>query len=145
MRNLLAAAFLFAPLHALAGTTITVSVGDVSETWTLSDTDQQKFEAWVQTAYTCVTAAPATTVSPPAQRQSPLPMPSPTPRQSPPAPAPQATGCTPLTLAESEALWAKATLQGTADNVTRFQNTVAATIAVNATAPIGFNVGPAKK
>jgi hypothetical protein len=103
----------FSSQGVLAGTTITVSVGSTSETWTLSDTDQQKFEAWVQTAYKCASVPPATT-------------------------------CTAFTLAESEAAWAKATLQGTADNVTRFQNQVAATAAVNATTPIGFSVGATK-
>jgi hypothetical protein len=60
------------------------------------------------------------------------------------APVPPATTCTTV-LADAEAAWAKATLQGTADNVTRFQNTVAATAAVSATTPIGFNVGGTKK
>ena len=49
-RFLLAILFLALPSLALAGTTITVSVGTTSEAWTLSDTDQQKFEAWVQTS-----------------------------------------------------------------------------------------------
>ena len=104
MKALLALLLITTP--AFAGTTITVSVGDVSEVWTLSDTDQQKFEAWVQNTYKCT--------GPP--------------------------DCVPLTLAESEALWAKATLQGTADNVTRFQNILASTVAVEAIAPIGFEV-----
>jgi hypothetical protein len=114
MRNLLIAALFLVPFPAFAGTAITVSVGATTETWTLSDTDQQKFEAWVQTAYKCKDAGPS-------------------------------TPCTPYTLAESEALWARAILQGTADNVTQFQNTVAATAAINATTPIGFNVGATKK
>lgn len=109
MKRLIAVLFLI-PLPALAATSITVSVGGVQEVWNLSDTDQQKFEAWVQNTYKC-------------------------------APIPPAGDCTAFTLAESETLWAKAMLQGTADNVTRFQNTVAATAAVNATTPIGFNVG----
>lgn len=114
MRCLLIAALALLPLPAFAGTTITVSVGAITETWTLADVDQQKFEAWVKVAYPCTPVAPA-------------------------------TSCTALTLAESEALWAKATLQGTANNVDRFQDTVAATAAVNATTPIGFNVDSAKK
>jgi hypothetical protein len=101
------AALLLAPLPALAED-ITVSVGGVSEVWTLATTDQQKFEAWVKTAYACKPVAPA-------------------------------TECTTV-LADAESAWARATLQGTADNVTRFQNTVAATAAVQATTPIGFNV-----
>ena len=95
------------------GTTITVSVGATSETWTLSDTDQQKFEAWVQVAYKC-------------------------------APVPPATTCTTV-LTDVQGVWAKATLQGTANNVDRFQDTVAATAAVNAITPIGFSVGATKK
>jgi hypothetical protein len=113
MNRLLLAAFLLAPLPAFAGTTITVSVGATSETWTLSDTDQQKFEAWVQSAYRC-------------------------------APVPPATTCTTV-LADAESAWAKATLQGTADNVTNFQNNLAAAVAVKATTPVGFNVGATKK
>jgi hypothetical protein len=113
MKNLLVAALFLVPLPALAGTTITVSVGTTSETWTLSDTDQQKFEAWLQTAYKCTPVPPATT-------------------------------CTTV-LVEAEAAWAKAMLQGTANNVTSFQNTVAATAAINATTPVGFDVGATKK
>lgn len=109
----LLAALLLAPLPALAGTTITVSVGTISETWTLNDADQAKFEAWVQSAYKCTPVAPA-------------------------------TECTTV-LADAESAWAKATLQGTADNVTRFQNQVAATAAVNATTPIGFSVNSTKR
>lgn len=61
-------------------------------------------------------------------------------------PVPPAVECTELPLAESESLWAKTTLQGTANNVDRFQDTVAATAAVRATTPIGFNVnGETKK
>ena len=103
MNRAIVLALLLIPLPALAGTTITVSVGDVSEVWTLSDTDQQKFEAWVQTAYKC-------------------------------------TGhdCTALTIAESEALWAQATLQGTANNVQQFQNIIASKAAMDATTPVGF-------
>jgi hypothetical protein len=119
MKRVLLIALLLTPVPALAATSITVMVGGVQEVWNLSDTDQQKFEAWVQSAYKC-TPPPSEPTTPPA------------------------TPCTALTLEESEALWAKATLQGTADNVQRFQNTVAATAAVNATTPIGFNVkGPA--
>jgi hypothetical protein len=59
-------------------------------------------------------------------------------------PVAPATECTTV-LADAESAWAKATLQGTADNVTRFQNTVAATAAVSATTPIGFNVGDGAK
>ena len=100
------------PLKSFAAD-ITVSVGTVSETWTLTVTDQSKFEAWVQNAYACKPVAPA-------------------------------TECTTV-LADAESAWAKATLQGTADNVTRFQNTVAAMAAVQATTPIGFSVGARKK
>jgi hypothetical protein len=50
-----------------------------------------------------------------------------------------------MTLAESETAWALATLKGTADNVTRFQNTLAAAVAVKATTPVGFNVEGIKK
>jgi hypothetical protein len=106
MKALLVALVLL-PFPALAED-VTVSVGGVSEVWTLAASDQQKFEAWVKFAYPC-------------------------------KPVPPATECTPLTLAESEALWAKATLQGTADNVTRFQNIVAAKAAVDATTPVGFD------
>jgi hypothetical protein len=113
MNHAIIFALLLAPLPALAGTTITVSVGEVSEVWTLSDTDQQKFEAWVKVTYGCKSVPPA-------------------------------TECTTV-LADAESAWAKATLQGTADNVTRFQNQVAATAAVNATTPIGFSVGATKK
>ena len=113
MKKLLFVALLFASSSAFAGTTITVSVGTVSETWTLSDADQQKFEAWVQVAYKCTPVPPATT-------------------------------CTTV-LADAETAWAKATLKGTANNVDRFQDTVAATAAMNATTPIGFSVGATKK
>jgi hypothetical protein len=106
-RILLASLLLLAPLPALAED-ITVSVGAVSEVWTLASSDQQKFEAFVKSAYPCKPVAPATECT------------------------------TDLATAESE--WAKATLQGTADNVTRFQNTVAAAAAVQATTPVGFNV-----
>ena len=112
MKRILLACLLLAPLPALAED-ITVSVGAVSEVWTLATTDQSKFEAWVKTAYACKPVAPATECT------------------------------TDLATAESE--WAKATLQGTADNVTRFQNQVAAAAAVQATTPIGFNVGTAAK
>ena len=107
MKRILLAALLLAPLPALAED-ITVSVGGVSEVWTLASSDQSKFEALVKSAYPCKPVAPATECT------------------------------TDLAAAESE--WAKATLQGTADNVTRFQNTVAATAAVAATTPVGFNV-----
>ena len=46
--------------------------------------------------------------------------------------------CTPFTLAESEALWAQATLKGTANNVQSFQNAIAATAAMKATTPVGY-------
>ena len=59
-------------------------------------------------------------------------------------PVPPATTCTTV-LADAESAWAKATLKGTADNVTRFQDTLAAKIAVEATTPIGFNVGDGTK
>lgn len=59
-------------------------------------------------------------------------------------PVPPALECTTV-LTDAESAWAKATLQGTADNVTRFQNTLAATAAVKATTPIGFDVGETKK
>ena len=111
MKTLLALLLLTTP--AFAGTTITVSVGSVQEIWNLSDADQQKFEAWVKVAYKC---APATTTPPPT------------------------TACDPMTLAESETEWALATLRGTANNVDRFQDIVAAKIATEATAPIGFSV-----
>jgi hypothetical protein len=107
MKRLLIAALLLVPLPALAGTTITVSVGTTTETWTLSDTDQQKFEAWVKYAYPC-----------------------------------SGKDCTPLALTESEALWAKATLQGTVDNVTRFQNEVATKAALDATTPLVLTLTP---
>jgi hypothetical protein len=114
MKRILLAAILLAPLPALAED-ITVSVGAVSEVWTLATTDSQKFEAWVKTAYPCM---PLGSV----QCNDPL-----------------------DALAASESAWAKATLQGTADNVTRFQNQVAAAAAVQATTPIGFNVGTKAK
>lgn len=113
MKRALLVALFLVPLPALAED-ITVSIGAVSEVWTLAPADQPKFEAWVKTAYAC-------------------------------RPVPPATECTALTTAESEALWAKATLQGTADNVTRFQNQVAAAAAISQTAPIGFNVGTKAK
>lgn len=112
MKKLILAALLLAPVSlsncAALAEDITVSVGGVSEVWTLAPADQTKFEAWVTVAYACKPVAPA-------------------------------TECTTV-LADAESAWAKATLQGTADNVTRFQNTVAATAAVQATTPIGFNV-----
>ena len=104
MKNTILAIALLLPAPALAQSAMTVTIGDVAETWNMAAPDQTKFEAWVQSAYKCE------------------PQPS----------------CAPLTLAESESLWAKATLQGTADNVTKFQNMVAATAAINATTPIGF-------
>jgi hypothetical protein len=114
MKKLFFVALLLAPFPAFAGMTITISVGaGTSETWTLSDTDQQKFEAWVRTAYKCLPVPPAQT-------------------------------CTTV-LADAESAWAKATLQGTANNVTQFQNTVASMAAINATTPVGFNVGATKK
>jgi hypothetical protein len=118
MKRIILAALLLAPVSlsncAALAEDITVSVGGVSEVWTLASSDQQKFEAWVKAAYACTPVAPATTCE--------------------------------TVLADAESAWAKATLQGTADNVTRFQNTVAATAAVQATTPIGFNVeGKAKK
>lgn len=137
MKALLALLLFTTP--AFAGTVITVSVGDVSETWTLSDTDQQKFEAWVQFSYRCPQPPP-----PPVLTQSMQGLQPPAPIHAPRVTVAQ--NCTsPLTLAESEAEWAKATLQGTFDNVTRFQNTVAAAAAVGATTPIGFSIGTTKK
>lgn len=59
-------------------------------------------------------------------------------------PVPPAAECTPLTLAESESLWAKATLQGTADNVTKYQNNIVSQAAVSRTAPVGYDAGMAK-
>ena len=59
-------------------------------------------------------------------------------------PVAPATTCTTV-LADAETAWAKATLQGTANNVDRFQDTVAATAAVNAITPIGFSVDATKK
>ena len=112
MKKLILAALLLAPAPSFAED-ITVSVGGVSEVWTLASADQQKFEAWVKTAYACKPVAPA-------------------------------TECTTV-LADAESAWAKATLQGTADNVTRFQNQVAAAAAVQATTPIGFNVEAKEK
>jgi hypothetical protein len=43
-------------------------------------------------------------------------------------------------LAEAEAMWARATLQGTVNNVTNFQNTIASKAAMDATQPVGFSV-----
>lgn len=105
-------AFLLLPLPALAED-MTVSIGAVSETWTLSTADQTKFEQWVQNAYKC-------------------------------APVPPATTCTALTVAESETLWAKATLQGTVDNVNRYHNILAAQDAVAGTPPITPQIGKTK-
>jgi hypothetical protein len=104
---------LFFPLPALAED-MTVSIGAVSETWTLSAADQTKFEQWVQNAYKCTIVPPATT-------------------------------CTALTVAESEALWATATLQGTIDNVNRYHNILAAQEAVAGTPPITPQIGKTKK
>ena len=53
MKRILLACLFLAPLPALAED-ITVSVGAVSEVWTLATTDAQKFEAWVKTAYPCM-------------------------------------------------------------------------------------------
>ena len=109
MKRLLLAAILLAPLPALADN-LTVSVGSVAETWTLSADDQTKFDEWVQAEYKCTATIPL--------------------------PAPPAPPCTPLTLAQSQALWAKATLQGTIDNVDRHHKLKAAQDAAGAVSPI---------
>ena len=44
--------------------------------------------------------------------------------------------CTPLTLAQSEALWAQATLQGTLDNVARWDKIQTAQQAIAGVPPI---------
>jgi hypothetical protein len=125
-RALLAALFLL-PTPVLAQTTITVSVGNVSEKWDMTADDQAKFEAWVQWTYKCG-ASPVVMGNPA--------MPPPAPRQD----------CTPLTLGESETLWAKGMLQGTADNVTKYQNAIVSAAAVSQAKPIGFQMnGPAKE
>ena len=49
---------------------------------------------------------------------------------------PPATTCTALTLAESESLWAQATLQGTINNVNQYHRYLAAQEAAKAVTPI---------
>jgi hypothetical protein len=108
MNRFFAVVFFLVPLPALAED-ITVSIGAVSETWTLSSEDQQRFDQWVQTAYKCPIPPPIG------------------------APAP----CTPVnTLAESQLLWAKSTLQGTINNVERHHKAIAAGAAVGNVTPI---------
>ena len=98
MRTLLAFLLLASPAFAAD---MSVSIGGVTETWTLSSADQTKFDAWVQSAYKCT-----------------------------------GIDCTPLTLAQAEVLWAQATLQGTIDNVTRWDKLQTAQQAVAEIPPI---------
>ena len=98
MKSLIAFLLLTTPAFAAD---MSVSIGGVSETWTLSSADQTKFDAWVQDAYKCT-----------------------------------GKDCTPLTLAEAEQKWAQATLQGTLDNVTRWDKINTAQQAVAEIPPI---------